>query len=128
MDVGLCPKAVVLFLARDRSMMHMEKHTKSVYARFLDHRGWFNHPLAISTWSIKELQEVESKAKALEIPLYVVFGHRSIAIATMPELVAYIEQSGNYEHIENLYAAGGDAQFNYHLFKWLDPSDPTIEE
>jgi len=84
-------------------------------------------PLAISTWSIEELQEVESIAQSLQIPLYVVFGHRNLAIKTRPELVDYIEQSGNYQHIENLYAAG-DAQFNYHLFRWLDPPLLTSEE
>lgn len=85
-------------------------------------------PFAITTWSIEELKEVESKAKVLQIPLYVVFGHHSIAIRTRPELVAYIEQSGNYQHIEDLYAAAGDAQFNYHLFKWLNPPMATSEK
>lgn len=85
-------------------------------------------PLAITTWSIEELRAVESEAQSEQIPLYVVFGHRKIAIKTRPELVAYVEQSGNYQHVETLYAAGGDAQFNYHVFKWLKSPAPVSEE
>ena len=71
------------------------------------------------TWSVEELQSVEQEASLDGQPLFVVFGHRSIALHSSPDLVAYIEDSGRYEHVSDLHGTD-QGQFNYHVYRWLN--------
>jgi hypothetical protein len=75
------------------------------------------------TWSVEALQSLEQEASLDGQPLFVVFGHRSNALNTAPDLVAYIEDSGRYEHVSDLHGTD-QGQFNHHVYRWLN--DKTI--
>lgn len=82
-------------------------------------------PLVSVTWSVAELQEVEREAREEGLPLLVVFGHREIAVNTQAELVAYLEDSGRYRHVADLYGTD-QRQFNHHVYEWLGNAEGTM--
>ena len=71
---------------------------------------------------------MEQKARSEGKPLFVSFGHREVALPGQEKLVRYLEDSGHYERVADLYGTD-HRQFNYHVHRWLGPEkEPSLPE
>lgn len=78
-------------------------------------------PFATPTWSVTELEAMETTARERGRPLLVAFAHRGQARNSHTALLDYIESSGRYELVGELHGTG-HAQFNHFVYRWLGGS------
>lgn len=73
-------------------------------------------PTIIYTPSIADLEKAMERARTENRPLYVEFGYRPLALQHNPDLVAYIEDSGKFEHLKTFHGLE-ETQFTHYVFR-----------